>query len=207
MRGALVLLTLLPPLAAAAHPLDVGTARVSLRDQHLEVLAEVDLLALSAVDPTALATSDDATLQAAWDGLRHALEAGAHLGVDGLERPLTVTAFPSVAELRALAATLSAAGRAHGELARVRLECERPVVEARALSLVLPEALGPVLVTFVQPATRYTAAGRSASFEVLRRHVAETPRTGASLLAATALLALALSLVAGVLIGQRRPMR
>lgn len=196
--------------AAAAHPLDVGTARVTLRDQHLEVTADLDLMALARIEPTALATSDEAALDAEWVRLQRALGEGTQLQMNGVVRPLVVTGFPSAAELRALAAMLSATGRLHGERVRVRLECEAQMVEARTVSLALPEALGPVLVTFVQPASHYTAPGHPAIFAVLERAAMHASPTGSptaiAWMALPVAVLLALALLGGLLIGQRRTM-
>lgn len=155
-------------LAAApchAHPLDIGTARVSLRDDHVEVLAELDLFTLADAGPTTLATEPEGELTARVARLRQALEAGTVLEVDG-RRALLVATCPSTGEVRAAAATLSSQGKEHGELLRVRFEARDAFREPRRVALGLPPALGPVLVTFVQPASRYAAPGSVATFDV-----------------------------------------
>ncbi|MFO0604643.1 MAG: hypothetical protein U0324_15780 [Polyangiales bacterium] len=153
--------------AAAAHDLAEGTARVTLRDDHLDVAAEWDLFPLADADPTALATGPDATVAEARARLFARVERETRLRVDGAPVDLAVTAGPSSEELRALAATVSASGERHGGRARFRLEARRPVHGARRVTLSPPAALGPVLVSFVQPASRYTRPGDVASFDVL----------------------------------------
>jgi hypothetical protein len=159
---------LLAPAAAHAHALDVATARVSLRDEHLEVQAEWDLFLLLELDPTALATASESALSDAHRRMVQRLESETRALVDGRPAALKLTGSPSPPELRALAATLSAAGQTHGTLVRLRLEAPERLSEARSIALVAPQALGQVAVTFVQPATRFVAPGQAAAFTVLR---------------------------------------
>lgn len=155
--------------SAVAHPLEEGTARITLRDGHVDVVAEWDLFALVAAPPTTVATCDETTLGSLHDGLRHRIETETALRVDGTAVPLSLTGAPDRAEFRALAAQLSAAGQEHGARVRLRLESARTVQGARRLSLRAPAALGPVVVSFVQPASRYLRPGSEADFEVLVR--------------------------------------
>lgn len=178
MRLVLVLaLLLLLPLcsAARAHALDLSTARVTLRDDHIEVLAEIDLMLLLEAGPTAVAISGEAELRGWLERARQVLEAKTQLTVDGTQVALTLGDLPTPPQVRALAATLSAAGRDHGELVRLRFAAPQAVPGARTLTLTLPAPLGPVLVSFVQPATRYAPPGMAVAFDVLRR-TAEAPR-------------------------------
>lgn len=170
MRGTAVVaaLLLLAAASAHAHALDTPTARVTLRDDHVEVLAEVDLLQLLGVEATAIATADEAALVEHLARARRLLEAEAYLSLDGRRGDLVLRALPPPPELRALAATLSAAGREHGEPMRLRLEAPRRIEGVSRIGLALPAALGPVLVTFAQVATRHAAQGRPAEFPVLR---------------------------------------
>lgn len=162
----------------AAHELGEGTSRVTLRDNHLEVLAEWDVFPLADADPTALATGPDAAVIAARARLVARIERDTRLRVDGETVDLAVTAGPSPQELRALAATVSASGEGHGGRARLRLEARRAVPDARRVSLSPPPEVGPVLVSFVQPAARYTRPGDTATFEVLAPRAA-VPATAA----------------------------
>lgn len=167
LAAALVAACLARSAPSRAHPLEEGTARVTLRDDHLEVAADWDVFLLVDATPTALATCSDEALAATYARLRRAIEEGTTLRVDGARVPLTLTGFVSAPELRALAATLSAAGQDHGERARMRLEARRAVPGARVVTLAAPAALGPVVVSFVQPATRYALPGSAALFEVM----------------------------------------
>ena len=132
--------------------------------------------------PTALATASDAELATAYARLESVIETGTQLRANGALVALTLTAWPSAAELRAIAATLSAAGRDHGERVRLRLEARRAVAGATQFSLAVPPMLGPVVVSFVQPTTRYTRPGETATYEVLaprrapERATAPSPR-------------------------------
>lgn len=191
--------------APHVHPLDLSTARISLRDGHVEILAELDLLLLVGADPTAVATAPEPALVAHLDRARRRLETETRLVVDGEPVELVLRELPAPPELRALAATLSAAQRDHGALASVRLEAPRPVIEARTLALSLPPALGPTLVTFVQPATRHAAPGRPAAFAVLMAPPPRADRTlsaVAALLGAIAIAAVSLAIARGI---SRRP--
>ncbi len=168
------------PRAAAAHALDVSTARVTLRDEHVEVLADVDLVQLvirtvpDAKDATNLATCGEEALAGWVDQARRALEGATRLEVDGMPIPLVLRAFPAPPEVRMLAAQVSAsasrgpgATHVHAPTSPLRFESARPVADARSVTVTLPSALGPVLYTFVQPSMSYGAPGAAASFPVL----------------------------------------
>lgn len=152
---------------AQAHPLDESTARVSLREAHLEVVVDCDVFLMVSPSPTEVATASEGSLRATHARLRRELESGTSLRVDGALVPLTVTGFVEAPELRAMAATLSASAQTHGARARIRLESSRVYDNPRSITLSGPAALGPLVVTFIQPATRYAWPGRPASFEVL----------------------------------------
>lgn len=163
----------------SAHPLEEGTARVTLRDDHLDVVIDWDVFLLLDASPTAVATSTDAALATTHARLRHEIEEGTSLRVDGASVALTLTGFLTPEDLRAMAATLSAAGQSHGERARMRLEARRAVPGARVVTLSAPPALGPVVVSFVQPATRYAWPGRPASFDVMSPRSTPSPAPAA----------------------------
>ena len=156
-----------------AHALDTNTARVTLRDDHIEVALEIDLLGLlSAVspkhpDPTALAVSDEAALTALVQRTKDLLQSGSRLTVNGVAAPLVVTAFPSANEVRFLAAYASANQQAQHELVALRLETPKPVSGAKSIAVTLPKEAGSVLFTFIQPATRLAVAGERVGFTVL----------------------------------------
>lgn len=173
----LVLLALLFAIQLSAvsfaHALDMNTARVTLRDDHIEVALEVDLLTLVSAaspkhpDPTALAVSDDAALIAVVQRTKDLLQSGSRLTVNGVTAPLVVTAFPTAGEVRFLAAYASANQQAPHELVALRLETPKPVSGAKNIALTLPKEAGQVLFTFIQPATRLAAAGERVGFSVL----------------------------------------
>lgn len=153
--------------AAEAHAPDVSTARVTLRDEHVEVVAEWDLFPLVGRSPTELATMSEDELVRVHRELVATIERDTALTIDGTRRPLEVRGFPTPPELRGLAATLSASSHDHGARARIRLESREPVREARTLTLAAPPKAGPVNVSFVQPSQRYVRDGEPASFAIL----------------------------------------
>jgi len=152
---------------ATAHVPDEGTARLTLRDEHVEILAEWDLFALLSRSPTEIATAAEEDLASLHLALVKTVERDTTLTVDGTRLPLKATGFPTPPELRALAANLSASKHEHGVRARIRLEARDAVHEPRTLELACPTALGPIHASFVQPAQRYVRAGETASFVVL----------------------------------------
>lgn len=176
-RAALVVVAALVTAGAevSAHDLHEGTARVTLRDDHLEVTADWDVLPLTGATPTELAVATDDALAEVHRRVRRVVEEETRLEVDGARVALEVTAFPSAPELRALAATASAAGGHHGEKVRLRLEVRRAVPGARHLTLTTPRAVGPVVASFVQPVTRYLRGGERAAFDVLGPALAPPP--------------------------------
>jgi len=166
--------SLAAPTPVVAHELAVTTARVTLRDDHIDVHIELDALALvarvAAVDPPALMAIDEAELAAFVARAKVELETGAHLDADGARIGLEVRAFPASTVLRALAANQAASPHDHGQLSPVELEATRPAAGARRITLSLPPALGEALISFVQPAARWTQPGAAAGFSVLEAH-------------------------------------
>ena len=168
----LIFAAMLEAAPVAAHTLDVTTARVSLRDGHVEVLVDVDAVSLlqasvGAGEASAIATADDAQL-AAWVAAERAdLERGAHLSTEDARSALVLRAFPSVAEVRRLAAARADAPSMHPSTSTVRFESPQRVPISRSLSISLSTQLGRVLFSFVQPTTELAAPGAAASFHVL----------------------------------------
>lgn len=191
----LALLVALLSTAAWAHTLTESTARVTLRDGHVDVLADVDLFLLVGTDPTSLAVATEAELGALLAQLRQTLEDQTRLSVDGAPVTLVLHGLPSASQLRVVAAVLSASGHQHGELVRVSFDAAAATPGAQRVSLSMPPALGPTLVSFIQPVARYTPPGAAASFKVERAEPSPATRhpwrTGTLILGA-ALLALAL---------------
>lgn len=161
---------------AAAHPLAVGTSRITLRDAHIEVQAEWDLFALVPESPTTVATLTEAELATWHRRVQQDLLAQTRLAVDGHVLPLQVTAVPQAVELQAMAAQLSATQQAHGPLVRLRLESNVAVPHARDVALTVPQGLGPTLTSFVQPAAQMTVPGDAAHFAVLAPQPASLPQ-------------------------------
>jgi hypothetical protein len=155
--------------AAEAHTLSISTTRVVLRDRHIEVQAEWDAFALVDATPTAVATMTDADLEAAHRRWLTRLSAESRLTVDDHGLPVRVAAAPTRDELRAAAAQLSAAGQDHGMLLRIRFDGPLLVGEPARVAWTSPPALGPVLVSFMQPAARLAAPGEQVAFAVLER--------------------------------------
>ncbi len=179
--------------AAVAHMTTEATARVSLRDGHFNVVADVDVLTLVRAEPTALATGDDDALARTLAAAGQTLVDGTRLVVDGAALPLAVQTLPALPELRATAAWLSSQGQDHGASLSFVLQATTVVTEPRAVALSLPLAVGPVIATFVQPETRYIRAGDAATFAVLRPSAPDPPMTslagGAVLLGGVLLVA------------------
>lgn len=168
LRQILVVGSLFWASVAQAHALDLSVARVTLRDAHVEVMLELDPFLLAGADPTAVATASEKELIARLQHARRVLESETKLKVDGAPVGLVLRGFPAPSEFRAMAATLSAAQKDHGDPVRLRLEAPQPVLGASSVALSLPAVLGPSVVSFVQPTTRYAAPGESLPFAVLR---------------------------------------
>lgn len=164
---ALLPLVLTWPNEGSAHPLSVSTARVALRDGHVEVQAEWDVFLLLAATPTDVATMPEPALADLHAGLVRQLVADSRLEADGRALPLRVTGALPPVELRALAAGLSASAQEHGPLVRLRLESAEPLTDVKRLRWRSPPGLGPVLVSFVQPAMQLAQPGDTVTFEVL----------------------------------------
>lgn len=151
---------------AQAHALDLNTARVSLRDGLVEVVAEWDLFLLVPPSPTEVATATDEALSGIHRALIETIEKGTSLRIDDASHSLRIRGFPSPAELRAIAAGLSSTQKDHGALVRFSLESERSAPHPRQVSFASPASLGPVLVSFVEPRMQLASAGQSVSFAV-----------------------------------------
>ncbi len=181
---ALVIALVIASERADAHAPNVNTSRVSLRDEHVEVVAEWDLFLLTQSSPTELATADEDTLTRNYRALVKFIEAETTLTLNGSPVPLEVRGFPSPPELRALAASLSAVHEEHGPLVRIRLEAPLKVTSGKAVTLASPAKLGPVNTSFVQPVNRYVEGGAPAAFDVL--YVAPTEHATAKTASAPA---------------------
>lgn len=166
MTGALPAALLLGALARA-HALEETSATVSVRDNHLEVRLDVDLLAWleevagGDVPVEALAASNpdafDARLMLARDQV-----ATTQVMAAGAPVPLAAVRFPSADDARALAVEHLVARtvdpHVHGPRVPVVLEALLPL-PADPLTITLHPSLGPTVVTFVEPVTTLAPAG------------------------------------------------
>lgn len=203
MALAIVVVASLGARPAAAHALDVTTARVTLRDGRVEVALDVDLVQLVSKsvpeleDAMALAASSDETVRKAYAETRRILEAGARVEVSGVAVPLVLRSFPAPPELMLLAAEAAASPHRHPATSVLRLETVRPVLALEAVSVALPPSVGPVLYTFVEPQTRLTGPGSAATF-TLRSSVREQPAPQRAPWPTTSWLALAAGILAAI---------
>ena len=166
--------SLAPP--CAAHELSTATARITLRDGHVELLVDVDLLLLMAYQAEHVASAAEPELAAMIVAVHDIMTRQTKLTVDGANVELALRGLPSTTELRAIGATLSMTHRDHGELVRLRFEARGPTAAPQNLTLLLPPALGQVMISLVQPTTRYVAPGVPASFEL--RGPSRSPHAG-----------------------------
>jgi len=181
LAGALVLAAAGP---ARAHALATNTARVTLRDGAIEVLADVNavtwLARLSGREsPLPLLDVDPAELARLSAEARRQLVEDLRLEADGVRVPLELRTFPSDAAIaraatEALIAT-QVGGHPHPQLLRFELDATAAIVRPERLRITFPPQLGDVLINFVQPTTHFTPAGGAASFTVLAPP-AEPPR-------------------------------
>ncbi len=175
MRIASLLLLLLCP--AQAHELHEPTARVTLRSGHAEVRLRLDMLDamgrigepgvpiahLPAVDPTGFAALAAKT--------RAQLAAETVLWVEGRRVPLALTAFPRTEALVELARQQAMQKlvdpHAHAPRWEVRLEVRLKARPAE-VALELPKALGPMMVTFVEPTITRATPGHPSRYRLGR---------------------------------------
>ncbi len=151
-----------------AHALQANTAKVTLRDGHLDLVADIDLFALATQSSTQLATGSEAALRDQATELKNRLLREVTVQVDGVRIPLVLREFPTALEIRALAAELSSKLSDHGTLVHITFESPTDANLAAKIAVQMPVALGPTLVSFVQPASHYANAGDTATFTVTR---------------------------------------
>ena len=191
---AVTVASLVPPARAWAHELDLTTATVSLRDSHVEVVVNLDVVRLvgqfigksapagapgSALGATMLAIAAESDLESYVARAREELQHGARLDVDGQSVALELRQFPAPPEVRGLAAQASAAPEQHANYIPVRFEARPSFEGARSISVTLPKVLGAVLFSFVQPRTRLGMPGASSTFAVLGASAAQPGSAGA----------------------------
>lgn len=119
--------------------------------------------------------------------------------VDEVRVPLEIRIFPSPEEMRAVAENPNATPHEHGQLMTVRWEATERFANPQKVSLTFPKEIGPVLITFVQPTTRWTQPGSAAVFPVLELPGQTKPEpTSRNGLGAIAVVVALLSLVGNI---------
>jgi hypothetical protein len=161
--------------SAVAHTLDLTTARIALRDNHVDMTVEIDsvqmvrkVASVAAFDSaTTIAAASDEELTGWVLAARKAVSEDTHLYANGAAVALTLRAFPTPSEVRFVAAQASAAAHPHVEMSMLRFETTEALPHVRAISASFPSVFGRVLCTFMQPATVLADPGSKASFGVL----------------------------------------
>lgn len=168
ISGSLIAALFLSGGRADAHSLDVTTARVSLRDGHVDVAAEVDLVTLLGGDLAGLAAAPDIELAERLAAARRAMDSST-LRIDGVVVPMVLRSFPSAAELRRAVGERSRTGAdVHAAMWTMHLDAANAVAAPRTVSVSLPPIAGRVLYTFVEPQTSLASPGGDAAFVVNR---------------------------------------
>jgi hypothetical protein len=196
-----------------AHTLDLTTARVTLRDNHVDMTVEIDSVQMvlryastsAAKTPTTLATATEEELTDWVSAARKAASNDTRLQINGTAVELALLAFPTPSEVRFVAAQASASAHPHAEMSVLRFDTSQALANIQTVSVSFSSDFGRVLCTFVQPTTMLTEPGSKASFGVL-----ETPRLAAaepSKSANTWLAVLAVVLAAVAIALQARPTR
>lgn len=105
--------------------------------------------------------------------VRQAITDGTTLTANGRRLALALTRFPTTAELTTAARTALMAqtieGHAHGPRVEVLLE-GRLTGRPQTLTLALPPAMGPAVVTWIEPATQVLPAGATARHRLQPNH-------------------------------------
>ncbi len=163
MRTALISLLVLLAPAASAHELPVSSATVSLRDGLVTVDATLDMRRW-------LSSAGGGELNRMLAALKKQAAREVVITLGDKRVPLKVVGFPSADQVHAAlqAASKPRKGKRHYHpaLLPVRLEARKALRGGAALKVTFPKALGPVVVSFVQPRTRYLKPGQAASFKV-----------------------------------------
>ncbi len=216
--GIIMVMTVVSVMAGA-HELDVTTARISLRDEHVQVDVRLDLLVLLAATAPSwpgragLSRLNDQELTSMLGDAMRMLQRQAQLTVNGVPVALMLRHVPTATDLRAIAGRQDAPGNGHvhREMTRLRFETAGSRAQGDAIGFQLPASLGSVLYTFVQPNTRMAQPGASVAFPIAHpaaqiEHVAtgEPGRSTDWLRSIVAVAAVMLALSALVLQRQNR---
>lgn len=176
--------------SAHAHSLEVTTARITLRDGHVAVTAQLDVLELMqttrATDDVPLgllAVVDPAAFDTLAKDTWSAVQRDTTLVVDGAPVVPADWSFPDIEDLRAEAqrAFMAQAVDEHVHPRFSSLSFEAPLSRPPSrIEVALPHAVGPVLMSFVQPVSQLAEAGASVGIHVpsqgLRLAPAAAPR-------------------------------
>ncbi len=161
----------LAPQVAGAHVPQESTARVSLRDGHVALSLNFDLVGVLEHEHGAALmfgqVSEEALAQEL-DNIKHVLEQETTMRLDGEPVPLRVQEFPSLDAIQrqAVQALVRSDLDPHGpvSLQEVRLLAVAAFPDAQTLSLSLPGVMGRSFVTFDEPRSRLVEPGKTASF-------------------------------------------
>ena len=172
----LVIVTTLAAEFTHAHPSQDTTARISLRDQAVEVHIKVKVLDwLAVLSEQEKGKSPGFTDEAIPDLLKAARTEllGKTSLLVGKKRPrIKVTHFPSTRDIQALLRYFTWTTERAAHLPRdfgwidLTLASQERVDRGEKISLKLPRSLGPAHVTLVQPVQVHIAAGGEAKFSM-----------------------------------------
>jgi len=147
--------------AAHAHELPGSTATVTLRDGLVTIDAHLDVDAWMRAQTARALPAMVASAKAQAESLT--------VRVDGQPVTMTLQRFPTADEVHRV---LQRPGRAdhghHPKVVTVRWRATRAEPSATTVIVRFPEAVGPVLVSFVEPRSRVIAPGGAARFESRR---------------------------------------
>lgn len=151
------------PFPGIAHEAEEASVGISLRDKAIELRVNVDLAewieTVTGLRPRLdRAEGLEPLLLIAYNNLREA-----KLSADGENLPLTITHFPDVAEVLAQPQR----GEHEGHL-RFTIWMSAVLANggAKDIRLSMPKELGPVIMSFSQPVTRWIPKGSTGSFSI-----------------------------------------
>jgi len=144
--------------AADAHQLPGSTATVALRDGLVTVEGHLDIAAWMRAQTASHLPEMVASAKAQAAALT--------VRLDGEPVPMTLERFPSVDRIHAVLQRPAGDGEAHHpKVVRVQWRAVRAMPGASSVTVRLPEAVGHVLVSFVEPRSRLATPGGTARFE------------------------------------------
>ena len=168
--GVLCGLFLVPPVAGAHVPQE-STAHVSLRDGHVALSLDFDLVGVLEHEHGAalmLGQVSEEALAQALGNIKHLLEDETTLRLDGEPVRLQVQEFPSIDEIQrqAVQALVRSDLDPHGPVPHqeVRLQAVAAFPGAQSLSISLPAVMGRSFVTFDEPSSQFVEPGKAVTF-------------------------------------------